>query len=168
MLTDTYTAKAFFDDFTSDPKRALRWGALRHDSGDPFEFIKMAKEAWTTVERKAGISRGGDNGRIGEGKMAVFSDSLDVERALKIQAMCDQQGMAGECLISPDCPSSISALITASFGIGTFLTNDFKKKSDSTIISTPLNIVIKLNKINGRDCVKLSDDVGKVCRALGS
>jgi nicotinate phosphoribosyltransferase len=96
MLTDTYTAKAFFDDFTSDPKRALRWGALRHDSGDPFEFIKMAKEAWTTVERKIGITRGGDNGRIGEGKMAVFSDSLDVERALKIQAMCDQQEMAGE------------------------------------------------------------------------
>jgi nicotinate phosphoribosyltransferase len=50
----------------------------------------------------------------------------------------------------------------ASFGIGTFLTNDFKKASDKSKVSTPLNIVIKLNKINGRNCVKLSDDIGKV------
>jgi nicotinate phosphoribosyltransferase len=96
MLTDTFTARAFFDDFTSDPARALRWGALRHDSGDPFEFIKMAKEAWTIVERKAGIERGEGKGKIAEGKMAVFSDSLDVEKALQIQAMCDDLGMAGE------------------------------------------------------------------------
>ena len=96
MLTDTFTVRTFFNDFTSDPERALRWGALRHDSGDPFEFIKMAKEAWTTVEQKAGIERGEGKGRIGEGKMAVFSDSLDVDKALQIQAMCDEQGMAGE------------------------------------------------------------------------
>ena len=95
MLTDTYTAQAFFNDFTSDPYRALRWGALRHDSGDPFDFIRMAKDAWTTIESKAGIERGEGKGRVGEGKMAVFSDSLDVDRALKIQAMCDEQGMAG-------------------------------------------------------------------------
>jgi nicotinate phosphoribosyltransferase len=53
-------------------------------------------------------------------------------------------------------------LMIASFGIGTFLTNDFKKASDKSKASTPLNIVIKLNKINGRNCVKLSDDIGKV------
>jgi nicotinate phosphoribosyltransferase len=100
MLTDTFTVRTFFNDLTSNPERALRWGALRHDSGDPFEFIKMAKEAWTTVERQAGIERGEGKGRIGEGKMAVFSDSLDVDKALQIQAMCDEQGMAGETLSS--------------------------------------------------------------------
>lgn len=94
MLTDTFTVRTFFDDFTSDPTRAMRWGALRHDSGDPFEFIKMAKEAWTQVEDKAGIKR--ESGKVAEGKMAVFSDSLDIEKALQIQAMCDEQGMAGE------------------------------------------------------------------------
>jgi hypothetical protein len=33
--------------------------------------------------------------------MAVFSDSLDVEKALQIQAMCDEQGMAGEFFSMP-------------------------------------------------------------------
>jgi nicotinate phosphoribosyltransferase len=42
------------------------------------------------------------------------------------------------------------------------LTNDFSKVSDSTKISKPLNIVIKLSRIDGHDCVKLSDDKGKV------
>lgn len=52
--------------------------------------------------------------------------------------------------------------MTAAFGIGTFLTNDFNKSSDPAQVSKPLNIVIKLNEINGRACVKLSDDKGKV------
>jgi nicotinic acid phosphoribosyltransferase len=51
---------------------------------------------------------------------------------------------------------------SAAFGIGTFLTNDFKRVSDPSQTSKALNIVIKLNQLNGRDCVKLSDDAGKV------
>jgi nicotinate phosphoribosyltransferase len=50
----------------------------------------------------------------------------------------------------------------ASFGIGTFLSNDFQKASKPDTVSKPLNIVIKLNKIEGKNCVKLSDDAGKV------
>ena len=49
----------------------------------------------------------------------------------------------------------------ASFGIGTHLTNDFALASDPTKSSKPLNIVIKLRKIDGLECVKLSDDRGK-------
>jgi nicotinate phosphoribosyltransferase len=52
--------------------------------------------------------------------------------------------------------------VAAAFGIGTFLTNDFNKASDPSEISKPLNIVIKLNQIDGKPCVKLSDDKGKV------
>jgi nicotinate phosphoribosyltransferase len=55
----------------------------------------------------------------------------------------------------------------AAFGIGTFLSNDFRKASDPDQVSKPLNIVIKLNKINGKDAVKLSDDKGKVSLPSG-
>lgn len=94
MLTDTYTAPAFFEDFISDPERALRWDVLRQDSGDPYDFLKKAKEAWRTVERKAGIAR--EDGAIGAGKRVIFSDGLDVKTATTLQKACDEVGIGGE------------------------------------------------------------------------
>ncbi|KAL1412964.1 nicotinate phosphoribosyltransferase [Vanrija albida] len=138
MLTDTYTASVFFKDFLSDPARALRWSALRQDSGDPFVFVTEAKAVWEDVAKLVGSS-----GDALEGKRIVFSDSLDVKRAIDLQRGCDDIGMG------------------AAFGIGTFFTNDFKKKSDPSQQSKALNMVIKLNVIDGKDCVKLSDDKGK-------
>ncbi|WVQ73917.1 nicotinate phosphoribosyltransferase [Cryptococcus sp. DSM 104548] len=146
MLTDTYTADVFFSEFISSPDRALRWSVLRQDSGDAFEFLRGAKKAWKTVEDAAGVKREKDqDGQeiVGKGKRVIFSDGLDVEKAVKLQQGCDEIGIA------------------ASFGIGTFLTNDFHKASDPSQKSKALNIVIKLNKINGKGCVKLSDDKGK-------
>lgn len=50
-----------------------------------------------------------------------------------------------------------------SFGIGTWLTNDFKKKSSGyKEQSKALNIVIKLGSIDGKECVKISDEITKV------
>ncbi|OWZ47494.1 nicotinate phosphoribosyltransferase [Cryptococcus neoformans] len=146
MLTDTYTAAIFFKDFMSDPARALRWAVLRQDSGDAFKFVEDAKKVWKTIEDKAGLKRDiGANGEeeVAKGKKVIFSDGLDVEKAIKLQQGCDKIGMA------------------ASFGIGTDLTNDFRKASDPSQKSKALNMVIKLNKINGKDCIKLSDDKGK-------
>jgi nicotinate phosphoribosyltransferase len=100
MLTDTYTASAFFVDFVADPKRALRWGSLRQDSGNPLAFVKEAKEAWREVEKRAGLLR--EDGIIANGKSVIFSDGLDVERAIKLQKGCDELGIAGKLFIPTD------------------------------------------------------------------
>ena len=156
MLTDTFTAQAFFHDFEQNPERALRWGSLRQDSGDPFKFVKDAKEAYRKVEDAAGVER--KDGVVAKGKRIIFSDGLDIDTAIALQKGCDEIEMAGEwSIIRP-----VRCSVSASFGIGTFLSNDFMKASNPEQVSKPLNIVIKLNKINGKYAVKLSDDKGKV------
>lgn len=71
-------------------------------------------------------------------KLLLFSDSLDFDRA---QKLCDY----------------FKDRIKVSFGIGTFCSNDTSE--------TPLNIVIKLQYVNGRPVAKLSDTPGKaMCR----
>ena len=57
--------------------------------------------------------------------------------------------------------TSSSSSLTASFGIGTHLTNDFHMIDDPNTKSKPLNMVIKLRKMDAMECVKLSDDRGK-------
>jgi nicotinate phosphoribosyltransferase len=68
-------------------------------------------------------------------KTIVFSDGLDFPRAIKLAKKFHNK-------------------IKVAFGIGTNLLNDF-----STF--TPLQIVMKLTKVNGRPVAKLSDSPGK-------
>ena len=67
-------------------------------------------------------------------KTLLFSDSLNFTKA---QSLYDY----------------FKNSVKVAFGIGTFLSNDTK-------VGT-LNIVIKLQRVNGRPVAKLSDDVGK-------
>ena len=71
-------------------------------------------------------------------KLLLFSDSLDFDRTQKLY-------------------DHFKDRVKVSFGIGTFCSNDTREE--------PLNIVIKLQYVNGRPVAKLSDSPGKaMCR----
>ncbi|KAF8606491.1 nicotinate phosphoribosyltransferase [Ceratobasidium sp. AG-I] len=129
-LTDTFSTDAFNKNFTANAERAKRWRGLRHDSGDPIEYIPKVQ----AVYEQLGIDH--------RTKVIVFSDGLDVDTALKIKEATDRAGFI------------------AAFGIGTFLTNDYKRL-DNGEKSKPLNMVIKLSSIEGKPCVKISDEISK-------
>ena len=69
-------------------------------------------------------------------KTLLFSDSLNFEKAFHIY-------------------NEFCKYIDVTFGIGTYLTNDF-----SPVLS-PLNIVLKLQAVNDKPVAKISDDSGK-------
>jgi nicotinate phosphoribosyltransferase len=75
-------------------------------------------------------------------KTIIFSDGLNTDTAIEIKKYCEGK-------------------IRCSFGIGTFFTSDFIKKSNSNEKSKPMNMVIKLTMANGIPVVKLSDSPGK-------
>ena len=72
--------------------------------------------------------------------------------------------MSWGSLVSLCLPVTLNTdLFPASFGIGTFLTNDFNTVSSGwTEKSKALNMVIKIADIDGKPCVKISDDIDKV------
>ncbi|SCV71949.1 BQ2448_4643 [Microbotryum intermedium] len=145
-LTDTFSTKPFFDDFVANPERSKTWRGLRQDSGDPLDFIPLAKEAFLRV------------GADPKTKVIVFSDGLDVPTCLKLKKASEAAGVG------------------CSFGVGTNLTNDFRRTASPVSSadndgsgpvreegdkSKALNMVIKLYRIDGKFCIKISDDLTK-------
>ena len=124
MLPDTFGTDTCLKDFTL--KRAKLWDGVRHDSGDPFLFTDKIIDHYM----KLGIDP--------TTKTIIFSDSLNVETAIKLNKYCKGK-------------------IRHSFGIGTFFTSDFMKVSIPSLHSSPMNMVIKLVMVNGIPVVKLSD-----------
>ena len=128
VLTDTFTTDVFLRNFSK--KHAALFTSLRQDSGDPFAFTDKAIRRYEELRINPKL------------KYIVFSDSLDVEKALNIKNYCGDK-------------------IGASFGIGTNLTNDVGNEN------VPLNIVMKLfrckmtEKESWQHCIKLSDVDGK-------
>lgn len=122
-LTDTYGSNAFFDDF--DVFYAKLFDGVRHDSGSPFSFADKTVAHYKKLRIPPST------------KTIIFSDNLNVEKAIEIQKYCDTLG------------------IRCSFGIGTNFSNDFDGELK------PLNMVIKLIRLDGVPVVKLSDDAGK-------
>jgi len=119
-LTDVVGMDAFLADF--DLYFAKLFDGLRHDSGDPIEWGEKALAHYRSLRIDPASKR------------FVFSDALDLPRALEIyRHFADQVQLA--------------------FGIGTNLTNDLGPR--------PLNIVMKLFECNGMPTAKLADSPGK-------
>ena len=127
FLYDCFGDRVFFNNLSK--RMAMTFSGLRIDSGVEEEQVDLIVAKY----KQLGIDP--------MTKQAVFSNGLDVDRALEIHRYC--QGK-----------------ITDSYGIGTYLTCDITD-------CKPMNIVVKL--IRGRitesrewhHCVKLSCDKGK-------
>lgn len=119
-LPDTFTSEVFFRDF--DTQSAKLFDGIRWDSGDWKEFTEKVIAHY----RKLRIDP--------TTKSIVYSDALDVDRAIEIHKYCNGR-------------------IRDRYGIGTNFTND--------VGYAPLNIVIKLSSCDGIPVVKLSDSPGK-------
>lgn len=119
-LTDVVGMDAFLADF--DLYFAKLFDGLRHDSGDPVAWGEKALAHYARLRVDT------------HGKRLVFSDGLNLERALGLYAH-----------FADRCPTG--------FGIGTYLSNDLGIE--------PLNIVMKLVSCNHQPVAKLSDSPGK-------
>ncbi len=127
-LYDTYGWKIFALNFSEDFANMFK--GLRVDSGDNFEQLDkiIAKYKSLGIDPKV--------------KQIVFSNGLNVENAINIQAYA-----SGKCI--------------PSFGIGTHFTNDYEGIK-------PMNIVVKLTDVKITEAwpfyshtCKLSEDNGK-------
>ena len=128
FLYDTYGWRIFSLNFSEDYANMFK--GLRVDSGDNFEQLDLIVEKYKSLNIDPAT------------KQVIFSNALDVERAIAIQRYAQ-----GKCI--------------PSFGIGTHFTNDFPNIK-------PRNIVIKLVAVKiteswpfYSDTCKMSEDKGK-------
>jgi nicotinate phosphoribosyltransferase len=126
ILPDTYGTKGFLD---RAPEWVDNWTGVRVDSGDPIAIAEIAIDWWRR------------RGQDPAGKLAIFSDGLDVADIERLSAHFDGR-------------------IRTGFGWGTLLTNDFRGFDPAGRLD-PFSIVCKVVSANGRPAVKLSDNPSK-------
>ena len=108
-------------------------------------FAGVRQDSGDPVEFVRLMRRFYDSVGVQDRKVVVFSDSLDVEKCLQHKQAAEAHGFA------------------TSFGVGTFLTNDFVHRGAARegSKSIALNIVIKIASVNGKPAIKISDNIGK-------
>ncbi|PWW78502.1 nicotinate phosphoribosyltransferase [Tuber magnatum] len=134
-LTDTFGTPHFLRNFASEYP----------PSGKPYAeiFAGVRQDSGDPEVFVKCMRRFYDVQGIKSKKIIVFSDSLDVDLCLKYKEFAEREGFM------------------PSFGIGTFLTNDFAHLGNPGRKSWPLNIVVKINSANGKPAVKISDNISK-------
>ena len=126
ILPDTYGTQGFLD---NAPDWLAKWTGIRIDSGDPISGAEAAIKWWKT--------RGEDPKK----KLVIFSDGLDVEKIVELQALFEGR-------------------VRVSFGWGTLLTNDFRGLVSNDALK-PFSLVCKVVSADGWPTVKLSDNPNK-------
>jgi nicotinate phosphoribosyltransferase len=159
LLPDTFGTTQFLE---NAPEWVGDWTGQRIDSKDPYvagdEYIKWLEQ----------------RGRDPRQKLLIASDALDVDRILGLHAYF------GGTLRNGATPGDFNRAsdfkderkwvperrIRFSAGWGTLLTNDFRNCNPHGDASfDPVSLVCKLNDVEGRPAVKLSDNYSK---ALGA
>lgn len=126
-LYDAFGDKVFFNNLSK--RMAMMYKGLRVDSGSEEEQTEKIISKYRTL------------GIAPEGKQVIYSNGLDVERAIEIHKY-------------------VNGRLQDSYGVGTNLTCDI-------VGCKPMNIVVKLTRCRitesreWHDCVKLSCDKGK-------
>lgn len=99
-------------------------------------FTGVRQDSGDPVEFVGTMRKFYDSVGIKDKKVIVFSDSLNIERCLEYKKVAEEAGFQ------------------PTFGVGTFLTNDFVRTADGSK-STPMNIVIKLSSANNNAAIKI-------------
>ena len=123
ILPDTYGTAGFL---AGAPDWLAAWTGMRIDSGDPLVGAETAIRWWA------------ERGEDPRGKLLIFSDGLDVDQIIALQA-------------------KLAGRVKVSFGWGTMLTNDFTGLVPGDALA-PFSLVCKAVAANGRPTVKLSDN----------
>lgn len=157
-LTDTFGTPEFLKAFSKPVRYLEKTDAPRtrkHSVADSFTSAGVPAEkdvsqkqtyaeVFTGVRQDSGDPKGFvslmrkfyDEQGITDKKVIVFSDSLNIDRCLEYKQVSEEAGFQ------------------PTFGVGTFLTNDFVHTTTGKK-STPLNIVIKLSSAGGQPAIKI-------------
>lgn len=124
------------DAFTSASELALDSEAAASAKTYAQVFTGVRQDSGDPKEFVKTMRKFYDGQGIKEKKVIVFSDSLNIERCLEYKQVSEEAGFQ------------------PTFGIGTFLTNDFVNTATGKK-SVPLNIVIKLSSAADKPAVKI-------------
>ncbi|KAK7953463.1 nicotinate phosphoribosyltransferase [Apiospora saccharicola] len=147
-LTDTFGTPAFLKAF-SNPIKYLPDTPNTPAAAEGSVSSRTYAEVFSGVRQDSGdpaefvkIMRKFYDSQGIKSKTIVFSDSLNIEKCIEYKKVSEEAGLA------------------PTFGVGTFLTNDFTNLKTGKK-SSPMNIVIKLSSADGNPAIKISDNAGK-------
>jgi nicotinate phosphoribosyltransferase len=141
-LTDTFGTPAFLRAFRQQVPEEVISGSSSSKKTFADIFVGVRQDSGDPATFVKIMKEFYEKEGIKDKKTIVFSDSLNIDLCLEYKKISEEAGF------------------NCTFGVGTFLTNDFINTKTGKK-STPLNIVIKLSSAAGNNAIKISDNIGK-------